>query len=368
MKTTQVHKGILSISFVTAMVLFSVTQIADRTKVDAQEAARQPRTAAQTFKNIQVIKSMPASQLQSTMAFMASSLGVDCSYCHTPPAMEKDEKPTKQTARRMIAMMNDINKTLGDKNVVNCATCHRGQTKPAVVAPLPPLSNAGPTGTAPLPDIDEVVHRYIQAVGGDAALNKIKTRVRRGSVHLGTGPTGTFEIYEAAPNKQLLMGTLPPPLGSIHQGFDGTIGWVKNPNGVFEMSGDGLAQAKREGNFYADTKLKEQYTAMTLEGKETLGNHEVFVIRGTRADGSWEKLLFEVQSGLLVRRYWETTTFFGQLPNGIDYDNYKKVGGVRMPFTMRRSRPGMTLLQTVTEIKLNVPIADSKFSKPVVQK
>ena len=67
------------------------------------------------------------------------------------------------------------------------------------------------------------------------------------------------------------MGTLPPPLGSVHQGFDGTIGWVKNQNGVFEMSGDGLAQAKREGNFYADTKLKDQFTAMTVKGKETLG-------------------------------------------------------------------------------------------------
>jgi photosynthetic reaction center cytochrome c subunit len=367
MKAKQIRKTILSISFIAIAAFFAVTQLADQAKVEAQEPARQPRTAGQTFKNIQVIKSMPASQLQSTMSFMAASLGVECSYCHTPPAMEKDDKPTKHTARRMLVMMNDINKNFGDKTVVNCATCHRGQTKPAAVAPLPPLMNVGLTGQAPLPGVDEILHRYIQAIGGDAALNKIKTRVRKGSVQIGNGPSGTFEIYEAAPNKQLLLGTLPAPLGSIHQGFDGAIGWVKNQNGVFEMSGDGLAQAKREGNFYADTRLKEQYTAVAVEGKDSLVNREVFVIRGTRADGTWEKLLFDVQSGLLLRRYWETSTFFGQLPSGIDYDNYKKVGSVRMPFTIRRSRPGTMLLQTVSEIKLNLPIDDSKFSKPVVE-
>jgi photosynthetic reaction center cytochrome c subunit len=364
MKAKQIRRTILSISFVATAAFLSVTQLTHVAKVGAQEPARQPRTAAQAFKNIQVIKSMPAAQLQSTMSFMAASLGVECSYCHTPPAMEKDDKATKHTARRMISMMNEINKNFGDKTVVNCATCHRGRTKPAAIAPLPAFMNAGPTAPGSMPSVDEVLQRYIQALGGDAALNRVRTRVKKGSVQIGNGPIGTFELYEAAPNKQLLMGTLPPPLGSVHQGFDGAIGWVKNLNGVFEMSGDGLAQAKREGNFYADSKLKLQYSSMVVEGKESLGNREVFVIRGIREDGTLEKLLFDVQSGLLLRRYWETSTFFGQLPSGIDYDNYKKVGSVRMPFTMRRSRSGTTLLQTVTELKLNIPIEDSKFSKP----
>jgi hypothetical protein len=265
-------------------------------------------------------------------------------------------------------MVNEINKNFGDKTVVNCATCHRGQPKPAAVAPLPPLMGAGVTSQPALPTVDEILNKYLQALGGDTALNKIRTRVRKGSVQIGTGPSGTFEIYEAAPNKSVLMGTLPPPLGSVHQGFDGAIGWVKNQNGVFEMSGDGLAQAKREGNFFADTKLKEQFTTMAVKGKELLGNREVFVLEGTRADGTWERLLFDAESGLLLRRYWETSTFFGQLPSGIDYDDYRKVGKVRLPFTIRRSRSGTNLVLNVAEIKLNLPLDDSMFKKPVLQK
>jgi hypothetical protein len=369
MKVENTRRVSLTITFVAVLTFLSITQLADRRVVEAQQPARQPRTAEQAFKNIQVIKTMPASQLQSAMSFMAASLGVDCSYCHTPPAMEKDDKATKQTARRMLIMMNEINKNFGDKTVVNCATCHRGRTKPVGIPPLPsltsPFVSSVPTNPA-LPTVDEVLEKYTQALGGKA-LDKMTSRVRRGSVQVA-GVSGTFELHEAAPNKSLLIGALPPPLGSVHQGFDGTIGWVKNQNGVFEMSGDGLVQAKREANFYADIRLKDQFTDMKIIGRERVGDRDVFVIVGTRADGTSEKLLFDVVSGFLIRRSWETPTFFGQLPNTIDYDNYKKVGRLRLPFMIRRIRGGTTFLQNISEIKLNAPVNDSMFSKPAAQK
>ena len=61
-------------------------------------------------------------------------------------------------------------------------------------------------------------------------------------------------------------------------------------------------------------------------------------------------------------------TYFGPLPNTIDFDNYKKVGSLKLPFTIRRLRGGQTFLQTISEIKLNVPIDESIFTKPAVPK
>ena len=332
---------------------------------------QQPRTAEQAFKNIQVIKTMPAAQLQSAMSFMAASLGVDCSYCHTRPAMEKDDKPAKQTARRMLAMVNDINKTLGDKPLVNCATCHRGQTKPVTVPPLPSLHspfNLNSEGDqASLPTVDAILDRYIQAIGGERALNKITTRRRKGSVQIAA-LNGTFELFEAAPNKSLLIGSLPPPMGAVHQGFDGSIGWVKNQSGVFETSGEGLAQARRESDFYFDTRLKEQFSSLRVTGRERMDNREFYVLEGARPDGTVERLFFDVQTGLLTRRSWETPTYFGPLPSSIDYDDYRKVGNVRLPFVSRRSRSGTTFLLTITELKVNPPVDDSIFKKPAAQK
>lgn len=349
-----------------------ISQTANRSRVAAQEPSQQPRTAEQAFKNIKIIKNMPASQLQGAMQFMSASLGVDCSHCHTRPAMEKDDKPAKQTARRMLFMVNEINKSFGDKPIVNCATCHRGQTKPSAIPPLPPLTSplvlnvVNPTQQQ-LPTVDEILDRYVKALGGERALNKVTTRTRKGSVEVA-GMRGTFELFEAAPNKSLLIGALPPPLGSLHQGFDGNLGWVKNENGVFDMRGDGATQARREANFYLDVRLKEQYKTMNVIGLERLAAREFYVIEGTELDGQVERLFFDVQSGLLARRSWETVTYFGQLANAIDYDDYRKIGGIRLPFLIRRVRAGMTFLQSISELKLNVKLDESIFSKPVAKK
>src|SRR6186997_19632 len=98
MKPNDTRRVALIMTLTAALSVLAVTHVANQTKVEAQQPVRPPRSAEQAFKNIQVIKSMPASQLQGAMSFMAASLGVDCSFCHTPPAMEKDEKPPKLIA------------------------------------------------------------------------------------------------------------------------------------------------------------------------------------------------------------------------------------------------------------------------------
>jgi len=351
----------------TIAILSTVTLV-----LTAQQPAQQPRTAEQVFKNIQVIKNMPAGQLQGAMNFMAASLGVDCSYCHTLPAMEKDDKATKQTARRMLAMVNEINKNFGDKTLVNCATCHRGKTKPATIPPLPSLSapfrgKSAPVSQQPLPTVEEILDRYIKELGGMQALESVTTRMRKGVAEVA-GVQGTFEFYEVAPNKAFLIGELPPPVGSVQQAFDGTSGWVKNQNGVFDMSGDGLEQVRREWVFYGDVKLKEQFKAMSVAGRERFDGREFYVVLGTRPDGQIERLYFDVHTGLLARRYSETPTYFGGLPNAVDYDDYRKVGKVRLPFVVRKVRGGTILQQNISEYKWNIKIDEARFKKPLAQK
>lgn len=362
----------LLIAILSIVCLVLVTLLVRGQRVTAQQSPPQPKTAEQAFKNIKVIKSLPAGELQGAMSFMAASLGVDCSYCHTPPAMEKDDKPTKETARRMLAMVNEINRNFGDKTVVNCATCHRGKPKPVAIPPLPSLSATfGSQSVAlnqqPLPTVEQILDRYIKALGGMPALDAVTTRVRKGSVEVA-GVQGTFELYESAPNKSLLIGSLPPPLGSVQQAFDGNSGWVKNQKGVFDMGRDGLDQARREWAFYGDVKLNEQFKAMSLAGRERIDSREFYVILGTRADGQVERLYFDVLTGFLVRRSSETPTYFGALVNTNDYDDYRKVGKVYLPFRVRKVRGGTPFVQNISEYKLNIPIEDARFKKPVVEK
>ena len=90
------------------------------------------KTAAQQYKNIQVLKDIPADQLIPTMQFIAGSLGVECDFCHVKRQFDKDDKPEKKTARRMMEMMFAINKdNFKGEREVTCNTCHRGSPHPA---------------------------------------------------------------------------------------------------------------------------------------------------------------------------------------------------------------------------------------------
>jgi hypothetical protein len=106
-------------------------------------AGQEDKPAGEVFKNIQMLKAMPAARLLRVMELgYAKSLGVNCTHCHVPGQWEKEDKPTKQIARDMMAMAANINEQLKKiKNLksaepmINCTTCHRGQTKPALNLP-----------------------------------------------------------------------------------------------------------------------------------------------------------------------------------------------------------------------------------------
>ena len=89
------------------------------------------QTAEQKFKNIRVLKEIPADQLIPSMQFITASLGVECEFCHVAHEMDKDDKKTKLTARKMMTMMMAINKANFDgEREVTCYTCHRGSAHP----------------------------------------------------------------------------------------------------------------------------------------------------------------------------------------------------------------------------------------------
>jgi Photosynthetic reaction centre cytochrome C subunit len=110
----------------------------------AEISGKENQPAEQVFKNIQLLKGMPAARLLAVMEVgYSKSLGVNCTHCHVAGQWEKEEKPTKQITRDMSAMAKAINteylqkiKNLKNPNpVVNCTTCHRGQVKPALNLP-----------------------------------------------------------------------------------------------------------------------------------------------------------------------------------------------------------------------------------------
>jgi hypothetical protein len=328
------------------------------------------QTAEQKFKNVQIFKTLPAAQLEPTMAFISGSLGVRCNYCHATNGFDKDDKPTKLTARRMIRMVFELNKgSFNGQGAVSCYTCHRGKptpvSVPAVGQNLWAPASPSPTPEAP-PSVKQILDRYVQAVGGVEVLTKITSRTAKGSRIGADGVLVPEEVYQKAPDKLLTVTSYPNVVFS--NGYNGTSAWAHSSReGPTPLPDQLLAQMKRDAVFYKELKTQELYSNLTFLGKASVRDSDAYVIQATPADGPVEKLFFDVRTGLLVRRYTESDTPLGKLPLQMDFEDYREVDGIKQPFLIHWSMPGRVWGRKIDEIKQNVPLADAKFN-PIVSR
>lgn len=367
---------VLSITCV-LVVLVARTR-AQNPPVASQTAAPTEKTVEQVQTNIQVLKGLPASQLTPVMNYMAASLGVRCNYCHVNKDGKwdyaSDEKGEKKSAREMITMVVGINKNSFHGNPeVSCYTCHRGRTSVAhtLSMPLPtpeprPSQAPATSGSAPAnPTADQILEKYYQAIGGSAAIDKLKSRVMKGTLVANNGNELGYELDQSGPDSVLAILTT-PQAGVIERGFDGAIGWEKSARGIRDLGVDETGYLRRYPALYTDIKLKEQFSRISFGGKPKIDGRDVYALRATTTGGKREQLFFDVETGLLVRRTTSTTTLIGTIPEQVDFSDYRDVDGLKLPFTIRVSTvdPTYSVVRKFTEIKLNVPVDPKRFSKP----
>lgn len=338
----------------------------------------EPKTTDQAYKNIQVLKDLPADQLIPAMQFVASSLGVECEFCHVESAFDKDEKKPKQTARKMMRMMFAINKDNFDGHrEVTCYSCHRGARKPVGIPIIgdeePKIevamdmtseeTNAAIPDVARLPAVDQILAKHVQALGGEDAIRKVSSRIEKGTITAFGGHQFPVEVFTKAPDKRVFVMHLPN--GDSITAFDGHVGWIGAPGRpVREMSGGELEGAKLDADFFFPLRLKEMFTKLESEQAVKIGDHEVNVVSGFADNQPVLRLYFDMQSGLLLRSVRYAESPLGRNPTRIDYADYRKEGGVKIPFRWTVARPSGRFTIQLTEVEQDIPIDDGRFSKP----
>lgn len=231
-----------------------------------------------------------------------------------------------------------------------------------------PAPAARPAAAAAgLPTFDQITDKYLQAIGTGEAYDKLKSRVMKGTMVDAKGSSFAVEAYQAAPNKMVMITTLPD--GVAAQGYNGIVGWEVSPNGQRELKGSELAQMKRAADIARPLKIKEESLSPRVLGKVNVGGREAYQV-SARADGLRVQLFFDAQTGLLLRRFVLSNTVLGAFPEQTDYEDYREVDGVRLPFVTRYSSPDPSSGFTIEfkEIIHNLAVDDGKFNPPVVQK
>ena len=329
------------------------------------------KTAEQVYKNIIELKGTPADELVPAMQFITVSLGVECGFCHVQGKFELDDKRAKKTAREMMAMMAAINKnSFGGRTQVTCYTCHHGVSNPVSVPPVlesdlparPEARPASPSGGAAGPTADEIVAKYLAAVGGADALKQETSRVEKGAILVG-GAQMPIELFTKAPNKRVSISQMPN--GDSITAFDGTSGWLGSTGRpAREMSPQESEAAGLDAEFYLPPRLKEIFSQLRRGRPDEIGGVMCNVVTGVRPGKPPVRLYFDQNSGLLVRMVRYADTPLGRMPTQIDYADYRDAGGVKIPFRWTLSRPNGRFTIQIAEVKVNVPIDDGKFAKP----
>lgn len=379
--------------------------------------------ASEYYKNIKILTDLPADQLPITMQFIAASLGVGCDFCHvTGPqgAFDRDEKKPKETARKMLQMVETINTQQFEGRLqVNCTTCHHGNNKPdrnTVLAvemtpgeaaaaqraaaergagggrrgfgePGAPGAQSAPAaqgarGEQPAPggrgpqaepaeppppaeSVDQVLEKYVQAIGGQAALEKAKTRVMHGTATSRDLQTTPINVQEKVTGEYRI--DTEGRQGTQSRVYNGKTAWVQTSNGVREVEGLNAQQIARLADLGLPLNAKQRYPNLRSARYGTIDGTPTIVLVGSPATNVSDHLQFDRATGLLLRRTVFTRTPLGQLQEQIDYSDYRDVSGVKMPHQVRYATWNGVTTQKFSTVTVNAPIDEAQFTKPAAR-
>jgi len=351
------------------IILVAAAASAGLAPQSARAQAADAKTAEQVFKNIIQLKGTPADQVQPAMQFIAASLGVDCAFCHVQGKMEADDKGAKRTARDMMAMTAAINtNSFRGQRQVPCYSCHRGSTRPVNVPSV--LESDAPTTPAAAPGapqaqaatVDQILEKYVAAIGGADAMKKVTSRVMTGKILAGGSET-PIDVITKAPNMRVSITH--NSTGDSFTAFDGTAGWLGSTgHAAREMSAAESAASGLDAEFYLGLRVKELFPQLRRGRPETVAGAECEILNGTASGRPAVRLYFDKSSGLLVRMVRYADTPMGRNPTQIDYADYRDAGGVKIPFRWTLSRPNARFTIQIAEVKSNAPVDDGRFAKP----
>ena len=353
----------------------------------AQAPADRPPMAEEVFKNIQVLKGIPVDQFMGTMGFFSSSLGLNCTDCHSYDsggdwAKYADDTPLKRRARLMVTMMQKINTdNFGGRQMVTCNTCHRGVSSPNVMPSIdslygtpPPEEPGDPFAQAPgQPTPDSIIDKYIAAVGG-------AQKVAAFTSFTGTGTFRGYDDSEETPLEVAMTSTGNyytaghPASGPHITTLDGRQAWFNapptdRPFPFIALTGVEMDGLKLQAQLFFPAQIKGALRNWRTGFGTEINDRRVNVIQGNLGTAGIATLAFDAQTGLLVRMLRYGPSPVGRIVTRVDYTDYRDVGntGVKMPFKWTMSWLDGRNLYSLMNVQANPRIEPARFAKPAAR-
>ena len=346
------------------------------------ESAQRPLMAEQYFKNVQVLRGISVKEFMDTMGFFAASLGENCTFCHVEESSGDwskyaDDNANKQAARKMILMMAAINKSyFGGRRMLTCYSCHRGGETPRVTpnlaeqysAPVLEEPDEITEQAAGAPSVDQILEKYLQALGGAQRLANLTSFVAKGTSQGFDDPEKRpLEVYAKAPDERTVV--VQTGNGPSTTTYDGHSGWVAAPEAdqpmpVMTLTGGDLQGARVDAILFFPIGLKQAFSQWRVGPPTTINDRDVQVVQGSNSGESPVKFYFDQQSGLLVRVVRYTNLPVGLNPTQVDYADYRDVSGFKLPFGWTVTWTDGRSVTELSQVQPNAAIDAVKFARP----
>lgn len=233
-----------------------------------------------------------------------------------------------------------------------------GRGAPALAQDTPPK----------LPTAEKVLDKTIEAQGGKEAFEKIKSRVTKGTIEVTAGPQslkGTIERYEATPDLRYTEVKLGPT--SSRTGSDGFVHWEISQSGAKVLEGDEKEAAIRRARFNALLYWRDLYDKVECVGKEKIDDHPCVKVVLTPRVGAPITAYYDWKNGLPLATEELRKTAEGDLLVREQFEDYREVDGVKLPFRVRRINTAggqtTTIVYTFQTIEHNT-VPPERFDLP----
>jgi len=327
------------------------------------------QTAGEKFKNVRVLTAMPAEQMGKVMNMMSASLGVNCSYCHEGTNFAKENVGHKDEARKMLTMTLGINTShFEGKPSVSCYTCHRGNTNAASTIPLDSAidstiaTRALPSHPASQPTVEAILQKHIEALGGREKLESIKTRHIVAQRVEPNGQSEPEELWQTSGGQSRMVTKYGNVV--IVEVFDGKDTWKSVNDRMIDLKLDEAEQIRREAFVAWGLNLESIRSMLEYKHMEQIGDRNAHLIVRKTSGNLDERLYFDVESGLLIRRICSVPTVLGAFEYQVEYNDYQVMSDFLQPTKIRFAVPNITWTRQVISVEINPDINSTLFQKP----
>lgn len=215
-----------------------------------------------------------------------------------------------------------------------------------------------------LPDAKELLAKSVEAVGGQATLDTVKSFHLEGTIGAPKqNLTGKVETWWKGGDFYMVQTI--PGLGINRSGKKGDVIWAEEPiNGLRKLEGKEAEQHMWASSLLLTADWDQFFDEAKTTAERMIEGKKVYDIELSAKSGATLTVTLDAKTHLMVEQSFKVHSPLGSMPVTIRSTDYRDVDGMKIPYKQVTDASLMELTQELTVVELNAPVDEVSFAMP----